>query len=88
MKINDRIGKHHHNPFNVLYIDRVEDNTYSMATPNIRTTALWVMKFTILVDLLGHHYLILSLSDLFLDVKKKILKEIMYFHYMTCLVTP
>ena len=34
----------------------------------------------------GHHYYILSLSDLCLGVKKKILKEIMHLHYMTYLV--
>ena len=32
---------------------------------------------------LGHHYNILSLSDLCLGVKKNIFKEIMNFHYMT-----
>ena len=60
MKINYGIRKQNHNPFyiiaiNVLYIDRVEDNTYSLKwlirpRPNIRTPALGVLKFTILVD--------------------------------------
>ena len=39
----------------MLYIDRVEDNTYSLkwlirSRPYIRTPALGVLKFTILVD--------------------------------------
>ena len=38
--------------------------------PSIRTPAMGVMKYTILVNL-GHHYYILSLSDLFLGVKKR-----------------
>ena len=37
---------------------------------------------------LGHYYYILSLSDLCLGVKTKILKEIMHFHYMTNMATP
>ena len=42
-----------------------------------------VMKFTISRRLFPrHHYITLSLSDLCLDVKKKILKEIMHFHYI------
>ena len=32
---------------------------------------------------LGHHYYLLSVSDLSLGVDKKIFKEIMHFHYMT-----
>ena len=35
---------------------------------------------------LGHYYYILGLSDLCLGVEKKILKEIMHFHYMTCIM--
>ena len=31
----------------------------------------------------GHHYYLLSLSDLCLGVKKKIFKGIMHFHYIT-----
>ena len=34
---------------------------------------------------LGHHYYVLSLLDICLGVVKKILKEIMHFHYMTYL---
>ena len=37
---------------------------------------------------LGHHCNILSLSDLCLGVKKKILKGIMHFHYLTYKATP
>ena len=37
---------------------------------------------------LGHHYYILSLSDLYLGVEKKFLKEIMHFHYMTNMAKP
>ena len=37
---------------------------------------------------LGHHYFINSLSDLCMGVKKKILKEIMHFHYMTYMAIP
>ena len=39
---------------------------------------------------LGHHYFIISLSDLFLEVKKKFFKEIMLmqFHYVTYIATP
>ena len=33
--------------------------------------------------LIDHHYHLISLSDLCPGVEKKILKEIMYFHYMT-----
>ena len=40
-----------------------------------------VIKLTIQVDL-GHHYLKLSLSELCLEVEKKIFKEIMHFHYI------
>ena len=36
----------------------------------------------------GHHYYTLTLSDLRLNEKKKILLEIMHVHYMTYLVTP
>ena len=52
-----------------------------MATPNIRTPAAGVMKFTILVDpSFGRHYYIIRLSGLCLGVKK-ILKIIIHFHY-------
>ena len=37
---------------------------------------------------LGHHYYILSLSNLCLGVEKKIFKEKMHFHYMTYMATP
>ena len=37
---------------------------------------------------LGHHYYILSLSDLCLGVEKTIFEEIMYFHYLTYMATP
>ena len=37
---------------------------------------------------LGHHYYIISLSDLCLGAEKKIFKEIMHFHYMTYKATP
>ena len=37
---------------------------------------------------LGHHYYILSFSDLCLGEKKKIFKEIMLFHYMTYMAMP
>ena len=37
---------------------------------------------------LGHHDYILSLSDICMGVEKKILKEIMHFHYMTYMATP
>ena len=36
---------------------------------------------------LGHHYYILGLSDLCLEVEKKIFKEIMHFHFMTYMAT-
>ena len=36
----------------------------------------------------GHHYYILSLSNLCLGVEKKIFKEIMHFHYMTYMAMP
>ena len=42
------------------------------------------MKFAVL----GHYYYILSLSDLCLGVEKKILKEIILFHYMTYMAMP
>ena len=37
---------------------------------------------------LGHHYFILTLSDICLGVEKKIFRELMYFHYITYMVTP
>ena len=37
---------------------------------------------------LGHHYYILSLSDLCLRVEKEIFKEIMQSHYMTYMAMP
>ena len=37
---------------------------------------------------LGLHNYILSLSVVCLGVEKKILKEIMHFHYTTCMTTP
>ena len=37
---------------------------------------------------LGHHHYIHSFSDLCLKVKKKILREIMHFHYMTYMARP
>ena len=37
---------------------------------------------------LGYYYYTLSLSDLCLGVEKNILKEIMYFHYITYMSTP
>ena len=39
-------------------------------------------------NLLGDHYYILGLSDLYLGVEKKIVKEIMQFHNMTYMATP
>ena len=36
---------------------------------------------------IGHHNIILNLSDLCLGLKKKIFKEIMHFHYMTYIIT-
>ena len=36
---------------------------------------------------LVYQYYILSLSDLYLGVEEKILKEIMHFHYMTFMAT-
>ena len=37
---------------------------------------------------LGHHYYILGLSNLWMGVEKKILKEIMHFHHTTYMATP
>ena len=37
---------------------------------------------------LGHHYCILTLSDLCMGVVKKIFKEVMHVNYMTYMVTP
>ena len=36
---------------------------------------------------LGQYYYILALSDLCLGVEKKIVNEIMHFHYMTYMAT-
>ena len=55
-----------------------------MATPNIRTPALGVMKFTILVDpflVIITTYLVYLIYDLCLGREKKIFKEIMQLHY-------
>ena len=66
-------------------IDRVEDITYSLLIlkwPRLTSkphAALGVMNFG--RPFLGHHNIILSLSDLCLGVEKKIFKEIMHFHY-------
>ena len=35
---------------------------------------------------LDHHYYLLSLSDPCPGVEKKIFKEILYFHYLTCIL--
>ena len=35
-----------------------------------------------------HYYYILSLSNLCMAAEKKILKEIMHFHYLTYMATP
>ena len=66
---------------NVKYIDREEENTYSLKNDlyefyNFGTTFL------------SHHYYTLSLFDLCLGVEKKIFKEIMQFHYMSYMATP
>ena len=37
---------------------------------------------------LGHHYYTLNVSDLRLSEEKKILKEMIHFHYMTYMATP
>ena len=37
---------------------------------------------------LGHHYYSLGLYDLRLGVEKKMVKEIMHFHYLTYMTTP
>ena len=37
---------------------------------------------------LGHHYYLLSLSELCLGVEKKIFKSIMHFYYMTEMANP
>ena len=49
-----------------------------------------VMKFTILVDpsLVIIIYYMFGLSDLCMEVEKKICKEIMHFHYITYMTTP
>ena len=57
--------------------------------PSARIPAPGVTKFQILVDpSLSYLNYILSLSDLCLGVKKKILKEMMHFHYMTYIAIP
>ena len=47
--------------------------------------AINVLYIDRLIDFLGHHYFILSLSDLYRGVEKKFFKAIMYLHYMTYL---
>ena len=56
--------------------------------PITSTSALEVMKFTILQTLLGHHFYVLSLSVLGPGVEKKIFKEIMHLYYMANVATP
>ena len=51
-----------------------------MAIPSARTPAPEVMKFTILVD---PSLVIITKNIVCLGVKKKILKGIMYFPYLT-----
>ena len=55
-----------------------------MATPNIRTPVLGVIKFSILVTLPWSSLL----YTLCLGVEKKIFKEIMHFHSVTFMATP
>ena len=51
-----------------------------------RTSAPGIMKFTFLVD--PPWSSLLSLSESYLGVEKKIFKEIMHCHYMPDMVTP
>ena len=76
-----------------MYIDRVEDKTYSLydlydhsltSEPLSRGNEIYNFGR----PFLGHHYLILSLSDLLMGEEKKIFKEILHFHYLTCMATP
>ena len=62
-----------------LYDFPVYDHTLA----STRTPAPGVMEFTIVVDTSLVIITILSLSHLCLAVKKKILKEVMHFHFMT-----
>ena len=95
MKINDRIGKQQSlntKAINVLYIDRVDDNTYynnlygnalhQNSSPGGHESYSFGRLF------FGNHYYILSLSDLCLGVEKMILIGIMHFHYMTYMAIP
>ena len=80
----------------MLYIDKVEDNTshihyndlhvyghayHQNPSPGVDDIYNFGRPF------LGHHYYILSLSDLCLGVKK-IFKGIMHIHYMTYMAAP
>ena len=66
--------------------DFERNNAFSLHDiwPLRKNPSLGVMKVTILVD----HYYILILYDLSLGVEMTIFKEIMHFHYMTCMDTP
>ena len=77
----------------MLYIDRVEDNTYSLydlyghaLTLEPLPQGSWNLQLG--RPFLGYHYIKLSLSDLCMGVEKKIFKEIMHFHDMNYMGTP
>ena len=59
------------------------------ATPQQKNPYPWVPELNNFGrPFLGHHYYLLGLSDLWLGVETKILKEKMHFHYLTYMTTP
>ena len=59
-----------------------------MATPKHHNPSPWGHEsYNFGRPFLGHHYYILSLSDICIGVEKKIFKEIMHFHHMTYMAT-
>ena len=56
--------------------------------PSTKIPASWVKIYNIVRLVLGHQSYTFSLSDLCLGVEKKILEEIMHFHYIDYMVTP
>ena len=60
-----------------------------MSTPQQKNPCPWghdIYNFD--RPFLGHHYCILSLSDICMGVEQTILKQIMHFHFMTYIATP
>ena len=77
----------------MLYIDRVEDNAFSLhdlyGHTQVQEPCPGIHEiYNYGRNILGHHFYILSLSAPFLGVEEKILIEILHFHLMTYVAPP